>query len=66
MASRFRDRTDAGHELAGSLQRFAHDEAALVLGLPRGGVPVAYEIARELGLPLDVVVVRKVGAPGQP
>ena len=66
MAPRFRDRTDAGHELAGPLQPFARSADAIVLGLPRGGVPVAHEIARELELPLDVVVVRKVGAPGQP
>ena len=66
MASRFRDRTDAGQQLAGALQQFLHSANAVVLGLPRGGIPVAYQIARQLGLPLDVVVVRKVGAPGQP
>ena len=66
MVPRFRDRTDAGHELAGTLQPFARSAKTIVLGLPRGGVPVAHEIARELELPLDVVVVRKVGAPGQP
>ncbi len=66
MTSRFRDRTDAGQQLAGALQQFLHSANAVVLGLPRGGIPVAYQIARQLGLPLDVVVVRKVGAPGQP
>ena len=66
MAARFRDRTDAGHQLGGSLKHYARKPGTIVLGLPRGGVPVAYEIARDLGLPLDVLVVRKVGAPGQP
>jgi putative phosphoribosyl transferase len=62
---RFRDRTDAGRQLAPLLRKY-RDESPWVLGLPRGGVPVAYEIARSLGAPLDVWVVRKVGAPGQP
>lgn len=62
---RFRDRKDAGQQLAALLTDF-QDESPWVLGLPRGGVPVAYEIARTLGVPLDVWVVRKVGAPGQP
>lgn len=62
---RFQDRTDAGRQLAALLTEY-RDESPLVLGLPRGGVPVAYEIARTLGVPLDVWVVRKVGAPGQP
>jgi putative phosphoribosyl transferase len=62
---RFRDRTQAGQEVAALLTQY-RDESPLVLGLPRGGVPVAYEIARTLGAPLDVWVVRKVGAPGQP
>jgi predicted phosphoribosyltransferase len=66
MGARFRDRTDAGHQLAGALGRFRGAPDTIVLGLPRGGVPVAHEIARELALPLDVLVVRKVGAPGQP
>ncbi len=66
MTSRFRDRTDAGQQLAGALQQFLHSANAVVLGLPRGGIPVAHQIARQLGLPLDVLVVRKVGAPGQP
>lgn len=61
---RFRDRTAAGAELARRLVRFAA-ERPLVLGLPRGGVPVATEIADRLGTPLDVVLVRKVGVPGR-
>jgi putative phosphoribosyl transferase len=60
---RFRDRRDAGRRLAFALRRW-RDEAPIVLGLPRGGVPVAYEVARALGAPLDVWVVRKIGAPG--
>ncbi|WP_438014973.1 phosphoribosyltransferase family protein [Sorangium sp. So ce315] len=59
----FRDRVDAGRRLAFALRRY-RDEAPVVLGLPRGGVPVAYEVARALKAPLDVWVVRKVGAPG--
>jgi putative phosphoribosyl transferase len=60
----FRDRVDAGRRLALALERH-RDEAPLILGLPRGGVPVAYEVARALSAPLDVWVVRKIGAPGQ-
>ncbi|MGY1631756.1 phosphoribosyltransferase family protein [Geodermatophilus sp. SYSU D01186] len=61
----FLDRRDAGRRLAGQLERLrGHD--VVVLGLPRGGVPVAYEVARALGAPLDVVVVRKLGVPSQP
>jgi putative phosphoribosyl transferase len=62
---RFQDRRDAGRKLADLLRDY-RSESPLVLGLPRGGVPVAYEVARELKAPLDVWVVRKVGAPGQP
>jgi len=62
---RFRNRTDAGRQLADLLTDHGA-ESPLVLGLPRGGIPVAYEVARKLGAPLDVWVVRKVGAPGQP
>jgi putative phosphoribosyl transferase len=62
---RFRDRTDAGRQLAALLTGYRAG-SPLVLGLPRGGIPVAYEVARTLGAPLDVWVVRKVGAPGQP
>jgi putative phosphoribosyl transferase len=61
----FRDRRDAGRQLATGLLRF-RERAPVVLGLPRGGVPVAYEVARALDAPLDVCVVRKIGAPQQP
>ncbi|MER3443418.1 MAG: phosphoribosyl transferase [Meiothermus sp.] len=60
---RFADRYEAGQELAGALSRYAHRPDVWVLGLPRGGVPVAYEVARALSVPLDVLVVRKLGAP---
>src|SRR5579862_4982386 len=59
------DRTDAGRHLARSLETLRGSEA-VVLGLPRGGVPVAFEVASSLGLPLDVIVVRKLGVPYQP
>lgn len=62
---RFRDRVDAGHQLAAMLQTYA-PEAPIVLALPRGGVPVGYEVARALAAPLDVWVVRKVGVPWYP
>lgn len=61
----FRDREDAGRRLAERLARYRHDDA-VVLALPRGGVPVGYEVARSLEAPLDVFVARKLGAPGQP
>jgi len=61
----FRDRFEAGRQLAEGLERHRGSNA-VVLGLPRGGVPVAYEAARTLELPLDVFVVRKLGLPGQP
>jgi putative phosphoribosyl transferase len=64
-AGRFRDRTDAGQQLAASLAEYAHRPDVLVLGLARGGVPVAYEVAMALGVPLDVLVVRKLGVPGE-
>lgn len=60
---RFRDRADAGRELARHLERHAGTDA-IVLALPRGGAPVAYEVANSLGLPLDVFLVRKLGTPG--
>jgi len=63
-AIRFRDRAEAGRTLAESLSWLAGREGLLVLGLPRGGVPVAYEVARALDAPLDVFVVRKLGLPG--
>jgi putative phosphoribosyl transferase len=61
----FKDRRDAGLRLAGRLSEY-RDEDAVVLALPRGGVPVGYEVARALNVPLDVFVARKLGAPGQP
>jgi len=60
----FPDRHDAGRRLADVLAREVSGDGVIVLGLPRGGVPVAYEIARRLGAPLDVLVVRKLGVPG--
>lgn len=60
----FRDRADAGRQLAARLATIALDRP-VVLGLPRGGVPVAYEVARELAAPLDVLLVRKLGVPWQ-
>ena len=64
MTGLFRDRFDAGRKLAALLTRYAGDDV-VVLALPRGGVPVGYEVARALGLPLDVFLVRKLGVPGQ-
>ncbi len=64
MEGKFLNRTEAGRRLAESLSAYRGREDAIVLGLPRGGVPVAYEVARQLGLPLDVFVVRKLGVPG--
>lgn len=61
----FRDRREAGRDLARAL-RDAGETDGLILGVPRGGVPVAFEVAQELKLPLDVFVVRKLGVPGEP
>jgi putative phosphoribosyl transferase len=61
----FRDRRDAGHMLAGLLDKYRGRPDVLVLALPRGGVPVAYEVATALGAPLDVLVARKLGLPGR-
>jgi predicted phosphoribosyltransferase len=61
---RFANRAEAGKRLAERLSNYRGRDDAIVLGLPRGGVPVAYEVARQLGLPLDVFVVRKLGVPG--
>src|SRR5260370_41914682 len=60
----FRDRSEAGRHLAAKLAAYANQSDVLVLGLARGGVPVAYEVARALGAPLDVFIVRKLGVPG--
>jgi putative phosphoribosyl transferase len=61
----FRDRLDAGRRLAERLGRYGGRDDVLLLALPRGGVPVGYEVAKALGAPLDVLVVRKLGLPGQ-
>lgn len=61
----YRDRTEAGKHLATWLAHFANRDDVLVLALPRGGVPVAYEVARALHAPLDIYLVRKLGVPGQ-
>lgn len=66
METIFRDRTDAGRQLARLLQRYAGQPETIVLALPRGGVPVAREVASLLRAPLDILVVRKLGVPGQP
>ena len=66
MPRMYADRADAGRALANSLAHLRAAPDAIVLGLPRGGVPVAYEVARALELPLDVLVVRKLGLPQQP
>src|SRR4051812_39267285 len=65
MNATFRDRSAAGRVLGEQLRSYSTKADLLVLALPRGGVPVAYEIATALGAPLDVFVVRKLGAPGQ-
>jgi putative phosphoribosyl transferase len=64
MIRRFRDRRDAGQALAEKLALYAGRPDIVVLALPRGGVPVAYEVARALGAPLDAFLVRKLGLPG--
>jgi putative phosphoribosyl transferase len=66
MLQTFADRTAAGKKLAQALLRRAPAAPVIVLGLPRGGVPVAFEVAQALAAPLDVLVVRKIGAPWQP
>lgn len=62
---KFEDRVEAGKELAKSLHIYANSKNTMILALPRGGVPVAYEVAKALSLPLDILIVRKLGAPGQ-
>lgn len=66
MASRFSDRRDAGRKLAGALRNYAGRGDVLVLALPRGGVPVGYEVAKALAVDFDILVVRKLGVPYQP
>src|SRR5687767_2062493 len=61
----FTDRHDAGRYLAKELHEYAERENGVVLALPRGGVPVGYEVASALNLPLDIFIVRKLGVPGQ-
>lgn len=63
---RFSNRQDAGRQLASCLGEYANRPGVTVLGLPRGGVPVAAQVAASLHAPLDVLVVRKLGVPGQP
>src|SRR5881296_3305160 len=64
MERAFLNRTEAGRFLAEKLEKYANRNDVVVLGLPRGGVPVAYQVARRLGAPLDVFIVRKLGVPG--
>ena len=61
----FQDRIDAGQKLARKLKSYANRQDLLVLGLPRGGIPVAFEVANGLNAPLDVLLVRKLGVPGR-
>jgi putative phosphoribosyl transferase len=61
----FHDRTEAGRQLAAKLMRYADRPDVLVLALPRGGVPIGFEVARALHAPLDIFLVRKLGLPGQ-
>jgi putative phosphoribosyl transferase len=64
MERAFPNRAEAGRLLGEKLQKYAGRNDVIVLGLPRGGVPVAYEVAQRLGIPLDVFIVRKLGVPG--
>src|SRR5438876_4317704 len=64
MERTFSNRAEAGQLLAEKLMKYASRDEVIVLGLPRGGVPVAYEVAKRLGVPLDVFIVRKLGVPG--
>src|SRR5712691_1392925 len=64
MERAFPNRAEAGRLLAGKLNKYAGGDDVIVLGLPRGGVPVAYEVARALNVSLDVFIVRKLGVPG--
>ena len=64
MRPRFRNRTEAGRQLATYLKKYANRSDVLVIGLPRGGVPVAFEVAKAINAPLDICLVRKLGVPG--
>ncbi len=66
MKSTYKDRIEAGQILGNQLQRYANRSDVLVLALPRGGVPVGYQIAKKLNVPLDVYIVRKLGVPTHP
>lgn len=61
----FENRQEAGRRLASSLAKFKNHDDVIVLGIPRGGIPIAFEVATKLNLPLDVFVLRKLGVPGQ-
>lgn len=63
---RFKDRADAGKKLVQKLLHYKSDPQVVVVGLPRGGVVVAYEVARQLQVPLDIIVPRKIGTPANP
>ena len=63
---RFKDRVDAGKKLVSKLLRYKNNPNAIVIGLPRGGVPVAFEVAKALRLSLDIIVARKIVSPAQP
>jgi putative phosphoribosyl transferase len=65
MRDKFQDRMEAGQLLSKQLTRYANQSKVIVMGLPRGGVPVAFEVAKALHLPLDVFLVRKLGTPGR-
>lgn len=62
----FHDRTDAGRQLASRLTHYSRRTDVIVLALPNGGVPIAFEVAETLAVPLDIFLVRKLGVPGQP
>ena len=64
--TRFKNRAEAGKKLATMLTAYRGNKSAIVIGLPRGGVVTAFEVAHALGLRLDIIVTRKIGAPGQP
>ena len=63
---RFKDRVDGGKQLAVLLTKYKNNTDAIIIGLPRGGVVIAFEVSKELNLPLDIIVPRKIGAPTNP